>query len=96
MCWDGKAVHLCSLMAGGPQVLVGALADRLLLANRWLRLVHLTAAGAAFGVVTPRQEMAEPLNHTARCASLATGRCSPGRQPEQCAVARASRRCLMP
>lgn len=34
VCWDGKAVHLCSLMAGGPQVLVGALADRLLLANR--------------------------------------------------------------
>ena len=41
MCWDGKLAHLCSLLQGAPPALLGALADRLLIASR------ATPAGAA-------------------------------------------------
>jgi hypothetical protein len=34
VCWDGKLVHLCSLLNGGAPALLGALADRLLIATR--------------------------------------------------------------
>lgn len=34
-CWDGKLVHLCSLLGGGSSpALLGALADRLLIATQ--------------------------------------------------------------
>ena len=34
VCWDGKLVHLCSLLNGSAPALLGALADRLLIATR--------------------------------------------------------------
>lgn len=34
VCWDGKLVHLCSLLGGASPALLGALADRLLIATR--------------------------------------------------------------
>lgn len=34
VCWDGRVVHLASLLGGPPPALLGALADRLLLASR--------------------------------------------------------------
>lgn len=34
VCWDGKLVHLCSLLGSSPPALLGALADRLLIATR--------------------------------------------------------------
>lgn len=34
VCWDGKLVHLCSLLGSGAPALLGALADRLLIATQ--------------------------------------------------------------
>ena len=34
VCWDGKVVHLCSLLNPSAPALVGALADRLLIATK--------------------------------------------------------------
>ncbi|GAB4816914.1 hypothetical protein N2152v2_003960 [Parachlorella kessleri] len=54
VCWDGKAVHLCSLLAGSsPAVLAGALADRLLLASRPGGGARGEVAGRALAVLQP-------------------------------------------
>jgi hypothetical protein len=34
VCWDGKLVHVCSLLQGTAPALLGALADRLLVATK--------------------------------------------------------------
>ncbi|PSC69692.1 Transducin WD40 repeat-like superfamily [Micractinium conductrix] len=53
VCWDGKLVHLCSLLGGASPALLGALADRLLIATRPKGTDRAEVCGRGVSVLQP-------------------------------------------